>query len=114
MPPEPTSPVAPERPAEPLVYRPVSGLAIAGLIFAALYAAIVLFSVVLAFVRRQPFFLPGWMLTLAIAGAVLSFLALRQIRTSEGTRAGVPLARWGLWLSALFGVGSFTFALFTG
>jgi hypothetical protein len=106
--------VAAERPAEPLVYRPISGPALAGLIFAALYAAIVLFSVVLAFVRREPFFLPGWMLTLAVAGAVLSFLGLRQIRASEGTRAGTPLARWGLWLSVLFGLGSVTFSFFTG
>jgi hypothetical protein len=114
MAPEPSSPVAAERPAEPLVYRPVSGPAIAGLIFAALYAAIVLFSVVLAFVRREPFFLPNWMLVLPIGGGVLSFLALRQIRASEGTRAGAPLARWGLWLSVLFGLGSATFSLFTG
>ena len=112
--PDPTSPVAPERPAEPLVYRPVSGLAIAGLAFAGLYTVLALVSVMIAFLKREPFFLPGWTLVLAGAGGILSFLAMWQIRTSEGTRAGLTLARWGLWLCVLCGLGSVTYALFTG
>jgi hypothetical protein len=112
--PEPTSPVAAERPAEPLVYRPISGLAIAGIIFATLFAGLVLFSVIVFLVRREPFYLPTWMYLLGIAGLVLSFLALRQIRASEGTRAGIPLARLGLWLSVLCVLGSWVFSLVTG
>jgi hypothetical protein len=112
--PEPTSPVAAERPAEPLVYRPVSGLAIAGFIFAALFTGLVLLSVLVALVRRESFYLQTWMYPLALAGGVLSFLALRQIRASEGTRAGTPLARLGLWLSILCGLGSGIFSWVTG
>jgi hypothetical protein len=111
---QPTSPAAAERPAEPLVYRPVSGLAIAGFILSALYAALVVFTAVVALIRREPFFLPTWMHALAAGGVVLSFLALRQIRVSEGTRAGTPLARWGLWLSVLCGLGTVVFSGFTG
>src|SRR5438876_8096140 len=99
--PEPTSPVTPERPAKPLVYRPVSGLAIAGFSFAAVFTGLVLLSLVVALVRRESFFLPTWMYALGLTGVVLSFLALRQIRASEGTRAGIPLARLGLWTTLL-------------
>ncbi len=113
--PDPTTPPATaERPIEPLVYRPVSGLAIAGLALAALFAVLLLVSVVVTFVRQEPFYLPGWVLVLAVAGGVLSALALRQIRASEGTRAGAGLARVGLWVAAIAGLGSFTFSFFTG
>jgi hypothetical protein len=112
--PDPTPPVAAERPPEPLVYRPVSGLAIAGLACAALYAGLLLLSVVIAFLKQEPFYLGSWLLALPVAGGILSVLALRQIRTSEGTRAGGGLARCGLWLAVFAGLGSATFSTFTG
>src|SRR5262249_49022994 len=59
-------------------------------------------------------FLPTPLLAVALGGVVLSVLALRQIRNSEGTRAGTGLARWGLWLSLVSGLGAGTFALFSG
>jgi hypothetical protein len=111
---EPTPTAAAERPAETLVYRPLSGLAIAGLVCGILYAALVVFSLLFAFFRREPYFLPSWLLALAVAGAALSLVALRQIRNSEGTRAGAALARWGLWLSVLSGLGVGTFAWVSG
>jgi hypothetical protein len=112
--PEPTPPVAAERPAEPLVYRPLSGLAIAGLACAALYAGLLLLSVVVAFIKNEPFYLASWLLVLPVAGGILCLLALRQIRGSEGTRAGAGLARCGLWLAVIAGLGSATFSTFTG
>ena len=112
---ESTTPVAAERPAEPLVYRPIAGLAIAGLTFAILYAGLVLFGIGLALFKGEPFFLGAewYVLAFAIAGGVCSFLALRQIRTSEGTRAGASLAQVGLWLSILCGLGSFAYTFAT-
>jgi hypothetical protein len=111
---EPTSPATAERPASALVYRPLSGLAIAGLVCGVAYAVLVLGSVVLSFLKREPFFLPTPLLALALGGFVLSVLALRQIRNSEGTRAGTGLARWGLWVSLVSGLGAGTFATFSG
>src|SRR5262245_51598195 len=111
---EPTPPVAAERPAEPLVYRPLSGLAIAGLALGGVYAVLVVFSVVVGLLRREPFFLPLWLLLFPLLGGVLCVLALRQIRQAEGTRAGGALARTGLWLSVLAGLGYTTYSAFTG
>src|SRR5262245_51273310 len=112
--PEPTPPLAAERTGEPLVYRPLSGLAIAGLTLSGVYAALVVASLVIAFLRHEPFFLPFWLLLLPLAGAVLCVLGLRQIKKAEGTRAGAALARAGLWLSVLAGVGYATYSSFTG
>ncbi|MCI0458319.1 MAG: hypothetical protein L0Z62_15250 [Gemmataceae bacterium] len=112
--PESTPPLAAERTGEPLVYRPLSGPAIAGLVLGGVYAALVVGSLVIAFLRHEPFFLPFWLLLLPLGGAVLCVLGLRQIRQAEGTRAGAALARAGLWLSVLAGVGYTTYSSFTG
>ncbi len=113
-PPTPPPPVTADRPGAPLVYRPLSGLAIIGMACGVLFASIALFSVAVLFFKRDPIFLPDWLLVLPVAGAILCVLALRQIRNSEDTRAGATLARWGLWLSVLAGLGSATFSAFTG
>src|SRR5262245_1172021 len=103
----PSTSTLPESGAPPgLVYRPISGLAIAGLACAVFYTGLVLFSLAIAFFQREPLLLSFWLLLLPGAGALLGFLALRQIRNSEGTRAGTLLARWSIWLSVLSGVGS--------
>ncbi len=111
---EPTPPLTADRPGEPLVYRPLSGLAILGLACGVIYGILVVVSVALAFFRHEPFLLPSWLLLLAAAGFGLSVLALRQIRNSEGTRAGTGLARLGLWVSLLAGLGYGTYSAFTG
>jgi hypothetical protein len=102
---DPSPLVAPPRPDDLQVYRPLSGLAIAGLALALLYVSLVLISSVAGLVQGAPFYWPGWMVLLAIAGAGLSLLALRQIRRSEGTRAGAKVAQWGLGLSVVAGLG---------
>lgn len=104
----------PPQTAEPLVYRPLSGLALAGLICSGLYAALVLVSIAVGLVGRLSLMLPGWLVPLPIAGVVLSLLGLRQIRNSEGTRAGERLAGWGLWLGVLAGLGYGSYMYFTG
>ncbi len=111
----PSASTLPESGAAPaLVYRPISGLAIAGLACAVFYAGLVLLSLSIAFFQREPLLLSFWLLLLPGAGALLGFLALSQIRNSEGTRAGALLARWSIWVSVLSGVGSATFTAFTG
>jgi hypothetical protein len=107
------SPVLPQS-SESLAYRPIAGLAVAGLALACLYTAMVAISTTVALVQGNPFFLPNWMVLLAAGGAVVSFLALRQIQNSEGTRAGTGLARWGLWLSIISGLGYTAYANVTG
>lgn len=91
-------------PNEPPVYRPVAGLAIAGFLFAGLFALIMVVGVLIGFFRGMPLFLPNWVMATPLAGFFLSWLGARQIRNSEGTRAGLPLARLGLWLSVVCGL----------
>lgn len=110
---EPTPTLTSEGPGEPLVYRPISGLAIASLTLAAVYVALVVLSAVVALVKGEPFFLPLWLLALPVAGVVLSLLARRHIRNAEDTRAGMTLAQWGLWLSIVSGLGYLTYSIFT-
>lgn len=112
IPPAP-APIA-DRPIDPEVYRPLSGAALAGFALAALFAGLVLVTTLLALVRGVPFFLPGWMGAVPAAAAVLSYLGLRHVRNSEGTRAGEGLARWGLGLSAFVGLGYYAYVTFTG
>jgi hypothetical protein len=103
--------------AETLDYKPLSLLAVAGLALAAGYTALLLIGAVSAQFKGEPFFEPffigAWAIVLPIGGAVLSGLALWEIYSSEGTRAGMVLARWGLGLSLVTGLGYFTYQTFT-
>lgn len=101
-------------PREPLVYRPISGLALVGFVVSVVFAAIVVLSTVVALVQGLPVFLPGWVLGMAVVAAVTCFVAQLNIRNAEGTLAGLALARWGLWLSILLGVTYFVYSSVTG
>jgi hypothetical protein len=81
------------------VYRPISGFAIAGLALSALYTGLVLVSAIVGF------FWPGYMILLPILGVSLSAVAMWQIYRSEGTRAGMKVAQWGVWLGIISGGG---------
>jgi hypothetical protein len=107
MPAPATTKPVPEAP----VYRPVSALAIAGLTLGVLHALGVSLIGVSAWRHGTPLLIP-WVLVLAVAGATLSGAAWLQITRSEGTRAGLGLARWGWWLSLLFGLGYATHIVF--
>ncbi len=96
------------------VYRPVSGLAIAGLVLAGLFAGLVVLSAGVALAQGAPMFFPDWIVILPLGGAGLSFLAQKNIRDSEGTRAGLGLTRWGIGLSVFAGLGYFAYQYFTG
>jgi hypothetical protein len=103
-----------QEPLEPQVYRPISGLALTGFVVGAIYAAIVLFTTLIALAQGQPSILPGWTLGIAVVAAVLCFTAQVRIANAEGTLAGLLLARWGLWLSILLGLTYFVYSWVTG
>jgi hypothetical protein len=89
------------------VYRPISGFAIAGLALSGLYTLLVAMSAIMHF------FWPGYMILLAIAGVGLSLVAIWQIRSAEGTRAGLKIANWGVVLGLLSGGGYAAYDLVT-
>lgn len=86
-------------------YRPLAALSIIGLCLAVFFAVFILVNVLVGWVRGTPFTVEAWFLIFPLTGAVVSYLAQRQIRNSEGTRAGMALATSGLWISVLFGLG---------
>jgi hypothetical protein len=95
-------------------YRPISGFAVAGLIASGIFAGLVCISAVLALVQGAPLFFPAWILLIAVGGALLCVLALREIASSEGTKAGAGIAKIGIWLSLLTGLGYFAYYYVTG
>ncbi len=60
-------------------YKPLSGLALAAIVFAGLFAVVLLGLVVVGFISKRPID-EGWHLWLAAAGLVLAILARVQIR----------------------------------
>jgi hypothetical protein len=102
-------------PADEVAYRPLSGFAVAGFIVSALFAVLVVATTIVALVQGIPFFFPFWLMLLPPAGGlVLSLLGQQQIRNSEGTRAGLVLARAGVWISVFTGLGYFSYYYVTG
>ncbi len=92
-----------------LTYVPISNWAIAGLVVAGAFGVLVAVSTVFALYERGPVLFPEWTLALPILGALLSIIAYRKIADSEGTRTGLHLARWGLLISLVAGLGYFSY-----
>jgi hypothetical protein len=86
-------------------YQPISGFALAGLVLSAGFAALVLLSAIVAIVKGSPIFYPPWLLMTPIAAFVLCVVGRNQILNSDGTRAGLRLATWGMALSLISGLG---------
>src|SRR5262245_17257174 len=101
-------------PTDSSVYRPVAGLAIAACALAILFVLIVVIGTVVSFFRGSPLLLPEWLLATPAAGFVLGYIAVRHIRNSEGTRAGLKLAQYSLWLSAVSGLTYFVYVKAVG
>ncbi len=101
--PAPAPPAADDAP-RPVVYRPLSVLAVVGAGLSGLFTAIVVLGGLVAFFRGDPWLLNAWWALLPITGGALSALGLVQIQRSEGTLAGEKVARWGLLLSVLVGL----------
>lgn len=88
-------------PAEHLVYQPLSLLAVAGFGLALLYAVVVLLGFVSSVLIGSPWLMPIWTMVFPVLAGTLSLTARGRILRSEGTLAGLALARWGATLSLL-------------
>lgn len=86
-------------------YQPISGFALAGLFVSAGFALLVLLSAGIAIVLGAPVFYSRWLLLMPIAGFVLSLVGRNQILGSDGTRAGLRLAHWGIGIALFSGLG---------
>lgn len=98
-----------ERPTERIIYRPLSGLAVAGFVIAVVFTVLIIIFGLLALVSGTPLALGLWVMGFPISAAILSLLGRQQIRQSEGTRTGMGMASWGWWLSLIFGLGYLAF-----
>src|SRR5579862_4016232 len=103
-----------EAAGEPLAYQPISGWAIAGFATGVLFTLLVAVSTIVALVQGAPMFYPAWILFLPVVGIILCLVGQRHVHTSEGTRAGAKLARLGLWLSVISGLGYSSYYFVTG
>ncbi len=95
-------------------YQPLSLLAIAGLILGIVYGVLVVLMTGYGMVKGEPIFLDGWVILIAVGGAVLALLGLLHIRQSEGIITGRKIAWWGLWVSVVPGLGYTAYTYFTG
>jgi hypothetical protein len=91
------SATAPVPPPAADTYRPLSLLAIVGLGLAILSICVYLFN-------------SEWLISLAVAGFVVSAIALYQIKRSDYAQAGVAVARFGMALSLVIGLSWITMA----
>jgi hypothetical protein len=107
-------PAPEERPVETIAYRPVSAWAVAGLGTSGLFAILVIATTLVGIFQAAPVFFPAWLLILAVAGGVLSFVGYTHVQNSEGTRTGARLAQIGIWLSILSGLSYFSYYFVTG
>ncbi len=96
------------------IYRPISALALTGLALSSLFAVMVVLNTAVALVKGEPFFLPGWVLGVAVVAGSTCLLAQLRIQNAEGTLAGLSLARAGLWLSVLLGATCYCYTWVTG
>jgi hypothetical protein len=96
------------------VYRSLSGVALAGLLISCLFGGVVAVSALMAIVQGAPFFFPNWVLFIALAGFLVSWWGINDIRNSEGTKAGQKLATCGMVISVVTGAGYFAYSYFTG
>lgn len=93
-------------------YRPISAFAVAALALAVLTALTIAGFAVAAKISGRPILI--WLMVVPSAVAfVLAIVAIRQIRTSEGTIVGLGLANTAWWLSLLTGAGYAAFLLAT-
>jgi hypothetical protein len=94
-----------EHVAEPMVYRRVSGFAIAGFSLAVLFALYLVIAGARGMYDGSPLLLSPSMQALPFLSAALSGIALFLIARSGGLLAGGKLATVGLWISIVFGLG---------
>ncbi len=90
-----------EHVSEPLVYRRISGFAIAAFAMACGFAVITVTLCSVGLIRRSPVLLPASVQVFGVIAFVMALTAQLMIRRSEGTLAGMRLATWGFWVSTV-------------
>jgi hypothetical protein len=91
--------------ADTMPYVPVSWMAVSAVLAAGAFLVLLLFfGYSAAFKDHKPLIMPS-LLILPVVGVVLSFVARRMIRNSEGTRTGESLANAAWWISVIGGLG---------
>ena len=85
-----------EHVAAPVVYRRLSGFAIASLAVGGLYLLILIISTAWALRDQTPVDLPVYMQAVPILGIALALVSMFFISHSDGTLGGRKLASWGL------------------
>ncbi|MBX9681115.1 MAG: SUR7/PalI family protein [Gemmataceae bacterium] len=95
-------------------YKPISGWALAGFLTSCFFALIVLVAAGIALLKGTPLFFPAWMLLPAVIGFILCYVALGQIQSSDGILAGAALARYGMWIALLSGLGYGAYVFMVG
>lgn len=93
------------REANDVGYQRISGFAVAGLVVGLLFVLFLLIQVVLGLVSHSTVLLPLWLEFFAALGVCLSLIGMRSVRNSDGTLAGLKIAKTGLWLSLVSGLG---------
>jgi hypothetical protein len=84
-------------------YQPLSLLAVAAILAAGLLAVIVVLLTAAGLYSRKPVLEPILIL-FAVGAALLALAARWHIANSEGTRAGLGLAKLALWISVICGL----------
>lgn len=93
------------REANDVGYQRISGFAVAGLVVGTLFVLFLLIQVVVGLLSHSTVLLPLWLEFFAALGVCLSLIGMRTIRNSDGTLAGLKIAKVGLWLSLVSGLG---------
>jgi hypothetical protein len=90
--------------SDQLDYKPLAPLALAGFLISCVYVAVLAIAVLVAFSQGKPLIFASWTLAVPFVSAALCYVAIRQIRAADDTRAGLGLARKGLTFSLLAGI----------
>ena len=86
-------------------YQQISGFAIAGMVVGIVFVGFLLLQVVMGMLSHSAVLMPLWLEFIAALGAGFSALGIRYIRSSGGTLGGLRIAKTGLWLSLVAGLG---------
>jgi hypothetical protein len=88
-----------------IVYRPLSGFALAAFVLAAIYSLIVVVGAIVAAFQKMPWLLGAWSALFPVTAILLGLVGWLQVHASEGTRTGKPLAVWAITLSIVVSLG---------
>jgi hypothetical protein len=95
----------PDRPEDPAGYKPLSLLAVLGLIISGTYGVFLIIWFLFSLLTRSPMLTLGLSLLWPVIGILVSVFGWLQVQRSEGTKGGRGLAVWGILIGVLFGLG---------